>query len=196
MRAALYAGFCALALREAATISLGPTSRPASNDLPGALWARVSPRNAPYLVFLRMGFALPVPSPEPRCALTAPFHPCRANAAVCFLWHFPWPRDRLLLATILTRGVQTFLPGASRPRSGRPGHSHRGGILAHAPERPLRAGLQARILYCMSDTTVTYLELRESDERGEAAAGLSHSAKGLVLLHVLEVAAAGEPFTA
>jgi len=45
----------------------------------------------------------------------------------------------------------------------------------------------------MSDTTVTYLELRESDERGEAAAGLSHSAKGLVLLHVLEVAAAGEP---
>ncbi len=57
----------------------------------------------------------------------------------------------------------------------------------------MRAGLQARILYCMSDTTVTYLELRESDERGEAAAGLSHSAKGLVLLHVLEVAAAGEP---
>lgn len=45
----------------------------------------------------------------------------------------------------------------------------------------------------MSETTVTYLELRESDERGEAAAGLSHTSKGLVLLHVLEVAAAGEP---
>lgn len=45
----------------------------------------------------------------------------------------------------------------------------------------------------MSDTTVTYLELRESDERGDAAAGISHTAKGLVLLHVLELAAAGEP---
>jgi len=31
----------------------------------------------PYLVFLRVGFAVPVASPSPRCALTAPFHPCR-----------------------------------------------------------------------------------------------------------------------
>lgn len=45
----------------------------------------------------------------------------------------------------------------------------------------------------MSEPTVTYLELRESDERGEASAGISHTAKGLVLLHVLEVAADGEP---
>jgi len=40
---------------------------------------------------------------------------------------------------------------------------------------------------------VTYLELRESDEEGEARAGLSHSSAGLVLLHVLELAAQGEP---
>lgn len=39
----------------------------------------------------------------------------------------------------------------------------------------------------------TYLELRESTPDGQAAAGLSHSAAGLVLLHVLEVAAHGEP---
>ena len=97
---------------EAATISLGPHLRAASNDLPEALWVRVSPRNAPYLVFLRMGFALPAPSPWLRCALTAPFHPYRASAAVCFLWHFPWPRGRLPLATILTRGVRTFLSEA------------------------------------------------------------------------------------
>ncbi len=45
----------------------------------------------------------------------------------------------------------------------------------------------------MSDTTVTYLELRESDATGAAAAGLSHTSKGLFLLHVLELAAAGEP---
>jgi hypothetical protein len=46
-----------------------------------------------YLVFLRVGFTLPALSPEPRCALTAPFHPYLAGfdprLAVCFLWHFP-----------------------------------------------------------------------------------------------------------
>lgn len=39
----------------------------------------------------------------------------------------------------------------------------------------------------------TYLELRESTETGEEAAGLSHKPGGLFLLHVLEVAAHGEP---
>lgn len=39
----------------------------------------------------------------------------------------------------------------------------------------------------------TYLELRESTPEGEQAAGLSHSSEGLVLVHVLEVAAHGEP---
>ncbi len=41
--------------------------------------------------------------------------------------------------------------------------------------------------------TVTYLELRESNPDGSAAAGLSHTGKGLVLLHVQELAADGEP---
>ena len=67
-----------------------------------------------YLVFLRVGLAVPDLSPSPRCALTAPFHPYRATLArrpaVCFLWRFPWPRDRLPLATTLTRGARTFLP--------------------------------------------------------------------------------------
>ena len=45
----------------------------------------------PYLVLLRVGFALPVALLRQRCALTAPFHPYPdvATAAVCFLWHFP-----------------------------------------------------------------------------------------------------------
>src|SRR6266478_6862281 len=30
-----------------------------------------------YLVLLPVGFALPPPLPAARCALTAPFHPCR-----------------------------------------------------------------------------------------------------------------------
>ncbi len=33
----------------------------------------------PYMVLLRMGFALPALSPELRCALTAPFHPYMHN---------------------------------------------------------------------------------------------------------------------
>ena len=39
-----------------------------------------STRSSPCLVLLPVGFALPVLSPEPRCALTAPFHPYRAEA--------------------------------------------------------------------------------------------------------------------
>ncbi len=46
----------------------------------------------------------------------------------------------------------------------------------------------------MDDFTLTNLELRESDETGEAAAGLSHSSmKGMLLLCVRELAARGEP---
>jgi len=30
----------------------------------------------PYLLLLRVGLAVPPPSPAARCALAAPFHPC------------------------------------------------------------------------------------------------------------------------
>ena len=58
----------------------------------------------PYLVLLRVGFALPAALLRRRCALTAPFHPypahsredlgiiavlARMSGAVSFLWHFP-----------------------------------------------------------------------------------------------------------
>jgi len=53
--------------------------------------ARANPRLPPYLVLLRVGFALPAALLRRRCALTAPFHPYLdvAAGAVCFLWHFP-----------------------------------------------------------------------------------------------------------
>ena len=56
--------------------------------------ARVRDRSRglpPYLVLLRVGFAMPAALLSRRCALTAPFHPYLgvAAAAVCFLWHFP-----------------------------------------------------------------------------------------------------------
>jgi len=73
-----------------------------SSDLPEGLTRRAgacpkpdsqkpSPGLPPYLVLLRVGFALPVTLLQRRCALTAPFHPYRdvAAEAVCFLWHFP-----------------------------------------------------------------------------------------------------------
>jgi hypothetical protein len=55
-----------------------------------------------YLVLLPVGFSLPPPLPAARCALTAPFHPCRPavsrdGPAVYFLWHFPWGRPRRAL---------------------------------------------------------------------------------------------------
>jgi len=43
------------------------------------------------------------------------------------------------------------------------------------------------------ESFATYLELRDSDAEGDVAAGLSHTSEGLVLFHVLEVAARGEP---
>ncbi len=45
---------------------------------------RSGPPLLPYLVLLRMGFALPGELLRPRCALTAPFHP-----------YLPHPRERV-----------------------------------------------------------------------------------------------------
>ena len=44
-----------------------------------------SPRCRPYSVLLPVGFAVPSPLPETRCALTAPFHPCsRLRSLRCY----------------------------------------------------------------------------------------------------------------
>jgi len=39
--------------------------------------------------------------------------------AVCFLWHFPWPRGRWALPTVLPCGVRTFLILPTRMPTGR-----------------------------------------------------------------------------
>ena len=64
-----------------AAIHLRRTSPCACSDLPGSDAGHASPPDGgslPYLVLLRVGFALPPVLPPARCALTAPFHPCRA----------------------------------------------------------------------------------------------------------------------
>ncbi len=83
----------------------------------------------PYLVLLRVGFALPAALLRQRCALTAPFHPYLgvAAGAVCFLWHFPSngpPKQSLdgapsrTLSGTLLCGVRTFLPSCDERPSG------------------------------------------------------------------------------
>ena len=80
---------------------------------------RSGPLLLPYLVLLRMGFALPDGSLHPRCALTAPFHPYRkpslrpisggifsvALSVKSALSEPPRP-----LAGMLPYGDRTFLP--------------------------------------------------------------------------------------
>ena len=76
---------------------------------------RRGPRLAPYLALLRVGFAVPLPLPAARWALTPPFHPCLCPcgpSAVCSLLHFPSPCDARPLAGTLPCGARTFLDRA------------------------------------------------------------------------------------
>ena len=58
-----------------------------------------NPPRHPYSVLLPVGFAVPLLLPGARCALAAPFHPCRGNSqAVCSLWHYPWGHPRRTLS--------------------------------------------------------------------------------------------------
>src|SRR5438270_13676943 len=78
-------------------IPLGPPSLTDSSDLPGSSAHRADTHAGlrlqllPYLILLRVGFAMRRALLPGRCALTAPFHPYRnvAAAAVSSLWHFP-----------------------------------------------------------------------------------------------------------
>jgi hypothetical protein len=67
----------------------------------------------PYLVLLLVGFTLPLPLPVARCALTAPFHPCRHKSGGMFLWHFPWGCPRRTLSGTVFSWSPDFPP--SRP---------------------------------------------------------------------------------
>ena len=69
----------------------------------------------PYSVLLPAGLAMPLASPRERCALTAPFHPCRTRrAAVCFLWRFPWGRPRRTLSGAVSPWSPDFPPREAR----------------------------------------------------------------------------------
>src|SRR5919198_1387823 len=74
------------------------------------------PRCRPYSVLLPVGFAMPLPLPETRCALTAPFHPYRAEApkgeggrfSLCGTFPGVAPAGRYPAPHV--DGARTFLP--------------------------------------------------------------------------------------
>src|SRR5580704_16876469 len=71
-----------------------------------------------YLVLLPVGFSLPPPLPAARCALTAPFHPCRPRG-------FPKRAGGILSVALslgspppgVTRHRTSMEPGLSSPRA-------------------------------------------------------------------------------
>src|SRR5262249_11550207 len=69
----------------------------------------------PYSVLLPVGFAVPPPLPEARCALAAPFHPCRGNFARgglnLFCGTFPGVTPAGRYPAPHVHGARTFLPG-------------------------------------------------------------------------------------
>ena len=117
-------------------IHLGRPLPGASRDLPerqcGNPLAEPLDRGAParrsYLVLLPVGFAVPSPSPETRCALTAPFHPCRRarnrkdpsqGRRFAFCGTFPGVAPAGRYPAPCFRGARTFLPRrGSRPGEG------------------------------------------------------------------------------
>jgi len=88
----------------------------ASSNLPERL-ARtdlgLSPQRRSYSVLLPVGFAVPFPSLETRCALTAPFHPYRGQNAT-------QPRRSVLCGTVpeaVSACAETSPPDVIRHRS-------------------------------------------------------------------------------
>ena len=85
LKATCDAGLISRILYGVAAVTVIPLGRPlldGSSDLPGSLAPRAEthsgycyPEFLPYLVLLRVGFALPRALLPGRCALTAPFHP-------------------------------------------------------------------------------------------------------------------------
>jgi len=96
-------------------IHLGQSSPTASSNLPGSplgTGGADCSAYSPIWSCSRRGLPCRGVLPPARCALTAPFHPCRRAThawAVCFLWHFPWTHVLQALPGALSDGARTFL---------------------------------------------------------------------------------------
>lgn len=90
-------------------IPLGATSPLRSSNLPGDTAGRSI---ASLFGLAPGGVCRAGPLPDSRCALTAPFHPCRPAEAVLggiFLLHFPSARAAQALPGTVPCGARTFL---------------------------------------------------------------------------------------
>ena len=119
--------------RRGMAIHLGRPLPDASRDLPGRRLgnppaerpSEEGPRaRRPYSVLLPVGFAVPFPSPGTRCALTAPFHPCRPlpegfGRRFAFCGTFPGVAPAGCYPAPCFRGARTFLLGRERIRAPR-----------------------------------------------------------------------------
>src|SRR5438132_4936173 len=89
-----------------------PTRTASSTSPCGVIAFATSPRCRPYSVLLPVGFAVPSPLPETRCALTAPFHPCLAEARRFVLCGtFPGVAPAGCYPAPYVDGARTFLSG-------------------------------------------------------------------------------------
>ena len=101
------------------TIHLERPLPDASRNLPGRR-SRKRPWNPkapchPYSVLLPVGFAMPPPLPEARCALAAPFHPCSLDCSskrYNFCGTFPGVAPAGRYPAPCFHGARTFLPRA------------------------------------------------------------------------------------
>ena len=103
-----------------------PLGRPlpnASRDRPGRRRGNTAagcPACRPYLVLLPVGFAVPLPLPVARWALTPPFHPCLAGLPLesgparrsVFCGTFPGVAPAGRYPAPCLRGARTFLTAA------------------------------------------------------------------------------------
>jgi hypothetical protein len=107
---------------------LARPTRAAARKARPAVPAKAGAACRSYLVLLPVGFTLPPPLPAARCALTAPFHPCRppprrtGGLGGMFLWHFPWGRPRRALPGTVPPWSPDFPPLAKQnlTKSGHP----------------------------------------------------------------------------
>src|ERR1700730_5341324 len=78
------------------------------------------PRCRPYSVLLPVWFAMPFPLPDPRCALTAPFHPCFPSLSGGGSGSFSVALSLGLPPPDVIRHRMSMEPGLSSPAAFRP----------------------------------------------------------------------------
>ena len=137
---------------DATIIPLGRPLPDGSGDQPGHLGpATVLPlfprARCPYSVLLQAGLAMPSLSPGPRCALTAPFHPCRrcthARRRFAFCGAIPGIAPGGCCPPPCRRGARTFLDPSKGVAIARPS-GPRSQWDAMTPGSRFRASLAAR----------------------------------------------------